>query len=193
MKFSVLLLPLLPAVLALPTDSSSSSSSSEQSAGLAKRQTSLSAITDQYLFSLTLPQFTAKRNAKSPSTLDWTSDGCTDSPDNPFGFPFVPACNRHDFGYQNYRAQSRFSETNKAKIDSNFKTDLYYQCGTVSLTGVCKALADVYYAAVKAFGGGDAYPGKRDDALIREYEEKVAIYNQLVAEAQANGDLWVPN
>lgn len=34
-----------------------------------------------------------------------------------------PGCNRHDFGYQNYRAQSRFTVNNKASIDSNFKDE----------------------------------------------------------------------
>ena len=54
--------------------------------------------------------------------------------------------------------------------------------------GVCEALADVYYAAVRAFGGSTQ--GKRDDNLVREYQEKLAIYNKLVAEAQAAGELW---
>ena len=48
-------------------------------------------------------------------------------------------------------------------------------------------MADVYYAAVRAFGGGDATPGKRDDQLLREYEDKVATYNALVKEAQEKG------
>jgi hypothetical protein len=55
---------------------------------------------------------------------------------------------------------------------------------------VCDALADVYYAAVRAFGGGDASPGKREESqedLIKEYEEKVEIYNKLVKEAQDKG------
>jgi hypothetical protein len=90
---------------------------------LEPRQTSLVTVTDQYLFSLTLPQFSAKRNARDPATLDWTSDGCTSSPDNPLGFNFVPACNRHDFGYHNYRKQNRFSESGKKRIDDNFKTE----------------------------------------------------------------------
>ncbi|KPM45012.1 hypothetical protein AK830_g1521 [Neonectria ditissima] len=145
--------------------------------------------TDELLFSVTLPQFTVRRNALNPPTLDWTSDGCTSSPDNPFGFPFVPACNRHDFGYNNYRIQTRFTVSAKAKIDSNFKTDLYYQCSSVSATSVCNALADVYYAAVRAFGGDDATPGKRTEDLVKIYEEKVAIYNSLVEEAQKNGEL----
>ncbi|KAK3695707.1 prokaryotic phospholipase A2-domain-containing protein [Podospora appendiculata] len=184
MKFATLALLLAPAALALPTGSSST--------GMQPRQ-SINTITDQLLFSITLPAFIVRRNAKNPASLDWTSDGCTDSPDNPFNFPFVPACYRHDFGYQNYRAQTRFTESGKLKIDNNFKSDLYSQCDTVSsLTrGVCKALADVYYAAVRAFGGSDTTPGKRDDELVQAYEDAVARYEALVAEAQANGILPV--
>ncbi|KAF9766889.1 hypothetical protein IL306_000641 [Fusarium sp. DS 682] len=164
MKFSASLLTLIPAVFALPTG---------EDASVSKRQ-SLNTVTDQLLFSVTLPTFTSRRNARDPPTLDWTSDGCTSSPDNPFGFPFIPACNRHDFGYNNYRKQSRFTVSAKDRIDSNFKTE---------------GLADVYYAAVRAFGGGDATPGKRDEDLVKEYEEKVAIYNKLVEEAQEKGEL----
>ncbi|OBS25228.1 hypothetical protein FPOA_05761 [Fusarium poae] len=179
MKFSATILSLLPAVLALPTG---------EDASVSKRQ-SVNTVTDQLLFSVTLPQFTARRNARDPPTVDWTSDGCTSSPDNPFGFPFIPACNRHDFGYHNYRAQSRFTVSAKARIDSNFKTDLYFQCQSSSVSGVCRALADVYYAAVRAFGGDDATPGKRDENLVKEYEQKVKVYNKLVEEAQEKGEL----
>ncbi|KKO98756.1 hypothetical protein THAR02_09129 [Trichoderma harzianum] len=180
MKFAALLATLAPAVLALPASD----------AALTRRQTSLSTITDQYLFSLTLPDFISRRNAKNPATLDWTSDGCTSSPDNPFGFPFVPACYRHDFGYQNYRIQNRFTESGKLSIDNNFKADLYFQCQTSSVQSVCNALADVYYAAVRAFGGGDASPGKREQSqedLVKVYEEKLEIYNNAVKDAQDKG------
>lgn len=67
---------------------------------------------------------------------------------------------------------------------------LYYQCQSSSVQSVCKALADVYYAAVRAFGGGDASPGKREESqedLIKDYEEKLDIYNQAVKDAQAKG------
>jgi hypothetical protein len=114
MKFTSTFLMLLPGVLSSPTR--------HVKPALADRAT-VQEVTDELLFTLTLPQFTARRNAQDPSTLDWTSDGCTSSPDNPFGFPFVPACNRHDFGYQNYRAQSRFTESAKLKIDNNLKTE----------------------------------------------------------------------
>ena len=80
----------------------------------------LETITDDYLFNITLNQFIVYRDAKDPSTLNWTSDGCTDSPDNPLGFDFEPACYRHDFGYTNYREQDRFTKAAKASIDSNF-------------------------------------------------------------------------
>jgi hypothetical protein len=153
-----------------------------------KRQ-DIDTITDQILFDITLPEFETDRNALDPSDLDWTSDGCTDSPDNPLGFPYVPACHRHDFGYTNYREQDRFTVSAKASIDSNFKTDLYYQCGVYgSDISICEALADVYYEAVVEFGGGDASPGKRTSA----YEEKLAIYNQMVADAVAKGELVLP-
>lgn len=60
----------------------------------------------------------------------------------------------------------------------------------MTLSSICRALADVYYAAVRAFGGSDATPGKRStDELVKIYEEKLAIYNDLVAEARENGDL----
>ncbi|KAI0151235.1 prokaryotic phospholipase A2-domain-containing protein [Pestalotiopsis sp. NC0098] len=178
MKFiSTLALCVLPAsVLAAPAAS--------------KRQDDVEAITDEILFDITLPEFTTRRNAQDPSYLDWTSDGCTDSPDNPLGFPYVPACNRHDFGYTNYREQSRFTVSAKASIDSNFKDDLYYQCEVNgSFVSICEALADVYYAAVVEFGGDDATPGKKRTSL---YEEKLAIYNQMVAEAVEKGELVLP-
>ncbi|KAK4243898.1 secretory phospholipase [Corynascus novoguineensis] len=172
MKFLASVLVLASSVLALPDPSKASTS-------LAQRASDAQ-ITDQYLFDITLPAFTTKRNAKDPASLDWTSDGCSKSPDNPFGFPFVPACHRHDFGYRNYKKQNRFTDDGKLSIDNNFKDDA---------KGACEALAEVYYSAVRAFGRSKQ--GKRDDDLIKEYEEKVALYNQAVAEAQAKGELWV--
>ncbi|KXX73317.1 hypothetical protein MMYC01_210242 [Madurella mycetomatis] len=169
---------LVPAVLGLPA---------ETDTALVARQT-LNQITDQYLYSITLPTFTSRRNARNPPSLIWDSDGCSSSPDNPFGFPFVPACHRHDFGYRNYRAQNRFTDAGKLRVDNQFRTDLYYQCRSVSAQGVCEGLAEVYYAAVRAFGGETQ--SKRDEDLVKAYEEKVAIYNQLVAEAQEKGELW---
>ena len=115
MKFLPSTLCLAAAVLALPAPT-------EIVTGLVQRQTA-NQLTDQYLFSITLPAFTMHRNARDPPTLIWDSDGCSSSPDNPFGFPFTPACHRHDFGYRNYKNQNRFTDAGKASIDSNFKTE----------------------------------------------------------------------
>lgn len=60
-----------------------------QGLSVAARATDLETITDEYLFDISLDQFITYRNAEDPDTLDWTSDGCTDSPDNPLGFDFV--------------------------------------------------------------------------------------------------------
>lgn len=52
-----------------------------------ERQTSLQTTTDSYVFSISISQFISNRNAKrGPAELDWSSDGCSSSPDNPFGF-----------------------------------------------------------------------------------------------------------
>lgn len=45
--------------------------------------------TDTYLFDISLDEFISYRDAQDPATLDWDSDGCTDSPDNPLGFDYV--------------------------------------------------------------------------------------------------------
>jgi hypothetical protein len=118
------------------------------SAALAPGQ--LTQVTDQYLFSTSLTSFQTVR-AQQPygDQLDWGSDGCSSSPDNPFGFNFVKACYRHDFGYRNYKRQSRFSEPNRLSIDNNFKKDLYEICAG---NWACDRTADIYYAAVREFG-----------------------------------------
>ena len=77
-------------------------------------------------------------------------------------FDFHDSCLRHDFGYRNYKAQSRFTDANKDRIDDNFKSDLFNECAKEDDMGilaekdvskeVCEATATVYYAAVSAFG-----------------------------------------
>lgn len=75
MKLTTVAAFFLPAVLAAPTESN----------GIAKRQT---AVTDQLIFSFSLPAFISRRDARNPASLDWSSDSCSTSPDNPFGYPF---------------------------------------------------------------------------------------------------------
>ncbi|MDX3195784.1 phospholipase [Streptomyces sp. MN03-5084-2B] len=109
------------------------------------------AVTDQYLFSTSLSGFETIRNSAPYSgQLDWSSDGCSWSPDKPFGFQFLPGCHRHDFGYRNYKKQGRFTEAARKRIDDNLYADLKSACGS---NLACKGTAWTYYEAVRKFGG----------------------------------------
>jgi hypothetical protein len=83
------------------------------------------------------------------------------------------------------------------------KNSLKFQCQSVNslIRGLCNALAEVYYAAVRAFGG-EVQPGSvavvapssavseadgQQDELVRIYQEKLAIYNAMVEEAKQSG------
>ncbi|MBC6449415.1 phospholipase [Actinokineospora xionganensis] len=115
-------------------------------------QTELRATTDTFLFTLALPRFAETRVAQPfADQIDWSSDGCSSSPDAPLGFNFLSACHRHDFGYRNYKSQARFDEEARLSIDNVFRADLYSVCGR---NWLCKRTADIYYAAVREFGGG---------------------------------------
>ncbi|MGV9314350.1 phospholipase [Streptomyces sp. NPDC003691] len=85
--------------------------------------------------------------------FDWSTDYCSSSPDNPFGFPFQNSCARHDFGYRNYKAAGQFP-TNKARLDSAFYEDLKRVCGAYSgaKKTTCNGTAWTYYQAVRALG-----------------------------------------
>ena len=85
--------------------------------------------------------------------FNWSTDYCSSSPDNPFGFPFQTSCARHDFGYRNYKEAGTFS-ANKERLDNAFYADLKRVCSQYS--GVkktsCDSTAWTYYQAVKILG-----------------------------------------
>ncbi|MFD7019589.1 phospholipase [Streptomyces sp. NPDC059161] len=85
--------------------------------------------------------------------FNWSTDYCSKSPDNPFGFPFKLSCARHDFGYRNYKAAGRFP-ANKPRLDSALYADLKRVCTAYSgaKKASCDATAWTYYQAVKALG-----------------------------------------
>jgi hypothetical protein len=95
----------------------------------------------------------ANRSAWAAYDFNWTTDYCSSSPDNPFGFPFSKACQRHDFGYRNYKEIGTFS-ANKSRIDSAFYEDLKRVCNRYSgaTKTSCNSTAWTYYQAVRAFG-----------------------------------------
>lgn len=77
-------------------------------------------ITDEYLFRLAIDEFEARRDSRRPPALDWSSNGCTNAPDDIGTWNFLPACHRHDFGIRNYRQQRRLNKTTKRRIDDQF-------------------------------------------------------------------------
>ncbi|WP_406729273.1 phospholipase [Streptomyces sp. GD-15H] len=85
--------------------------------------------------------------------FNWSTDYCSTSPDNPFGFPFATSCARHDFGYRNYKAAGSF-DANKSRLDSAFYEDLKRVCAryTGGTKTTCNSTAWTYYQAVRAFG-----------------------------------------
>jgi hypothetical protein len=95
----------------------------------------------------------ANRSAWAEYDLDWSTDYCSASPDNPLGFEFETPCARHDFGYRNYKILGTFP-SNKVRIDNAFHEDLLRVCDIYSapLRTACDSLAWTYYQAVKIFG-----------------------------------------
>ncbi|HET8658900.1 MAG TPA: phospholipase [Micromonosporaceae bacterium] len=85
--------------------------------------------------------------------FNWSTDYCSNSPDNPLGFDFRLACYRHDWGYRNYKAVGLFS-ANKPRLDDAFYADMKRKCATYSvvLQPPCYSFAWTYYQAVRAFG-----------------------------------------
>jgi len=85
--------------------------------------------------------------------FDWSTDKCSDSPDNPLGFPFANGCIRHDFGYRNYKAIGAFG-ANKPRLDNMLLADLERVCARYSglKKAACDSLAHTYYQAVHVFG-----------------------------------------
>ncbi|RSS80712.1 phospholipase [Streptomyces sp. WAC06614] len=95
----------------------------------------------------------ANQSRWSAYNFDWSTDYCSKSPDNPFGFPFQTACARHDFGYRNYKAAGSFP-ANKPRLDDAFYADLKRVCSAYSgaKKASCDATAWTYYQAVRALG-----------------------------------------
>ena len=103
--------------------------------------------------------------------LDWSTDYCSTSPDQPLGFDFRLPCQRHDFGYRNYKSIGAFP-ANKSRIDDSFYYDLKAKCATynVFVRPACTSLAWTYYQAVVAFGSialSDAALDRAADLLAK--------------------------
>lgn len=108
--------------------------------------------------------------------LDWTDDGCSGGwarqvnewrywPSVPIG-SFHDQCERHDFGYRNYKALERIHGSNwwndysRSVVDSRFLGDMRQECASLYphwTQGVrllaCHTKANDFYVAVRWFGG----------------------------------------
>ncbi|GAA4916195.1 phospholipase [Streptomonospora salina] len=139
----------------------------------------LQRVTDTYLYDVSLNSFLDVR-AQAPynDQLDWSTDSCSWSPDQPIGYDFDPGCTRHDFGYRNYKLQNRFTEANRLAIDDNFRDDLYGICAGDWL---CQGTADIYYSAVRQFGGSgtDTAAALRAAGVQEQTEQLAAVHRRL--------------
>ncbi|GGZ82875.1 phospholipase [Streptomyces bluensis] len=155
-----LALPLASAVLAVAASLLTATSAS---AAPADKPQVLSSWTQESASSYNA-WLSARNNqgAWSAYGFDWSTDYCSSSPDNPFGFPFATACARHDFGYRNYKAAGTFS-ANKSRLDSAFYADLKRVCANYSgaTKTSCDGTAWTYYQAVSIFGVSEKAGGTR--------------------------------
>ncbi len=87
----------------------------------------------------------------SSYAFDWSTDYCSASPDRPLGFDFRLPCQRHDFGYRNFKRLNAFP-ANKSRIDDAFYYDLKQACARYAARNTCLSTAWTYYQAVKRFG-----------------------------------------
>ncbi|KAF1994716.1 secretory phospholipase A2 [Amniculicola lignicola CBS 123094] len=123
---------------------------------LSARET-IEETTDNLIFKTSMPDFIKAREAKNPSELNWDADGCSHSPEEPFGFNFKDACNRHDFGYRNTEKQGRRNEELREKLDDQFLKDMTEWCksgakGWFGDANACEDTAKVYFEFVREFG-----------------------------------------
>jgi hypothetical protein len=172
MRFNIMFASILAATMnAVSADSTKKPSQGSPAISDATKNRTLVHITDSYLFKAKMEDFQRARNhtlvtlndsgvsSDPQSQLDWFSDGCSSSPDQPFHFDFLAACQRHDFGYRNYHRQGRFTEPHRENIDNNLHRDLRDVCaGVKSRAGTkrkfCFKVAKLYWKAVREFGSG---------------------------------------
>lgn len=117
---------------------------------------------DNYM-SMSMSNFQAA-NRRAPAPYNWSDDGCSNSPDKPGGFNFLPSCQRHDFGYRNYGhgvvKASPFDSTRLA-VDNRLRADLANVCNRYSgdSRSDCFSYANTYYGVVRKAGGKSFYGG----------------------------------
>lgn len=123
-------------------------------------QPSRKAAVDNYM-SMSMANFQAA-NRSAPAPYNWTDDGCSNSPDKPGGFNFLPSCQRHDFGYRNYgkgAVKASPTDATRLAVDNRLRSDLTNECNKYSggQRTDCLGYASTFYAAVRTAGGKSFY------------------------------------
>ena len=101
-----------------------------------------------------------RARAQAPPPYDWSSDECSHAPDQPAGFDFRGACERHDFGYHNYghgTLRANPTDAQRAVVDARLQDDLNDVCDHYRERQQCRSLAHTYYDAVRREGGKGFY------------------------------------
>ncbi len=79
-------------------------------------------------FDLDITTFARQRYSlrRQYPTLDWTTDGCSAPIVGSEGrsFNFRTACDRHDFGYRNFKALGLFDTSTRTLIDDQLHRDM---------------------------------------------------------------------
>ena len=105
-------------------------------------------------FDLDIATFTRQRFSlrRQYPTLDWTSDGCSAPIVGSQGrsFNFRSACNRHDFGYRNFKNLGLFDTSTRTLIDEQLHRDMNTYCDSQRRTFKvrCIAWSEIFYTMV---------------------------------------------
>ena len=110
-------------------------------------------------FDLDIASFARQRFSmrRQYPTLDWTTDGCSAPIVGSEGrsFNFRTACDRHDFGYRNFKALGLFATSTRTLIDEQLHRDMNTSCDSErrTLKVRCIAWSEIFYTMVRAAGG----------------------------------------
>jgi hypothetical protein len=110
-------------------------------------------------FDLDITTFARQRFAlrRQYPTLDWSNDGCSAPIVGSEGrsFNFRAACDRHDFGYRNFKNLGLFDTSTRTLIDEQLHRDMNNYCDSQRRTFKvrCIAWSEIFYTMVRAAGG----------------------------------------
>jgi len=122
------------------------------------------AFVERMLYSTPITRFVSTAPQGDP-WFDWSTDFCSAPLVGTTGrsFDFHDACQRHDFGYRNLRrlddrygtGSTYWNATSRKRVDEQFLADMRSHCRPRPWYEVatCRAWAETFYGAVRAFGG----------------------------------------